>query len=175
MKIFINENNISSSELLNIILKDYYNILNPQIIKNKYGKPYLKELNLYYNISHSKNLLIISFNETEIGVDIEYHNNSHRFEKLVNHYFLSNEKEIYNKNKSVDYFYLIWTKKEAYSKFIGTGIVGYFNNLSNDYKNNTLSYKIKHLDDIYTLSVSSNYFDKIEIIKNKNIVLEEIK
>lgn len=174
MKIFISENNIRSNELLKNILKDYYNIINPVIIKNDSGKPYLKDLDLYYNISHSKDLLVIAFNETEIGVDIEYHNNLRRFEKLVNHYFFNDEQLIYDKTKSLDYFYLIWTKKESYSKFIGTGIIGYFNNLPSNYRLKTLSYKIKFIEDYYTLSISSNSFNEIIVLKNDNIIMEEI-
>lgn len=38
----------------------------------KYGKPYLKNIPLFFNISHSKDIVICAISDEEIGIDIEY-------------------------------------------------------------------------------------------------------
>jgi hypothetical protein len=55
------------------LLLDQYNIdMNKlTIIKNEYGKPYFKDLDIFFNISHSEDYFIIGLANKEIGVDIQ--------------------------------------------------------------------------------------------------------
>lgn len=118
-KLYI-EKNISSEDLLTKVLKENYQINNFNIIKNEFGKPYIKNSNLFFSIGHDKDISIIAISNKEIGVDIEYLNyNQH----VINKYFFDNEKEIMNNSKNKEYdFTKIWVKKEAYLKMKGTGL-----------------------------------------------------
>lgn len=53
-------------------LKKYNIDLTKEDIKiNKNGKPFIDK-NIYFNISHSKDLVAIAISDSEVGVDIEY-------------------------------------------------------------------------------------------------------
>lgn len=82
---------------------------------NEYGKP-LSD-NVFFNISHTKGMVIIAIDSLPIGVDIETLRKTD--DKLVK-YVCSPDEELYIKN-ALD-FYNIWTNKESLVKCIGTGI-----------------------------------------------------
>lgn len=117
-KLYI-KTNIDSAKLLDIVLKDN-NIKKYGIFYNKYGKPYLKKINKYFNISNTKNISVCVFSDKEIGVDIEYI----RYNELVmKRMFTLEECEFVNNSKNkAEIFTLIWTIKESYSKLLGLGL-----------------------------------------------------
>lgn len=118
-KLYI-EKNISSHDLLKKILKEEYNIDSFTIIKNEFGKPYLKDNQLYFSISHDIDTCAIAISSSEIGIDLEYLNYN---ERVINKYFYDAEKEIMAKSNNLKYdFTKIWVKKEAYLKMKGTGL-----------------------------------------------------
>ena len=90
---------------------------------NKYGKPYLTNYpDFYYNISHTRNAIIVGISNKEIGVDVE---RIKAFDsKIAERFFSVNEINYIrsiSSNQDVR-FYEIWTKKEAYTKWIGKGL-----------------------------------------------------
>ncbi|HEY5588531.1 MAG TPA: 4'-phosphopantetheinyl transferase superfamily protein [Candidatus Paceibacterota bacterium] len=90
---------------------------------NEYGKPYLTGYpNFHYNISHIRNAIVVGVSNKPIGVDIEKIKQSDL--KIANRFFADNEiKYILSDAKKYDkLFYEIWTKKEAYIKWIGKGL-----------------------------------------------------
>ncbi len=104
--------------LLADILKDSgFAVENIKIEYNEYKKPRIN--NLFFNISHSLNFVVVVLSNEDVGVDIEYiakkDNN-----KLARRILNDEELERYLKNK--DYFYKIWTKKEAEIKRLGLGV-----------------------------------------------------
>lgn len=106
--------------LLNKLNTDFnYSINNFKFKKNKYNKPYI-DSNIYFNISHSNNMIIAVISDTEIGVDIELNNKNINHIKFLNKIF---------KNKIIKPFNYIktWTKYEAYYKMLGTGILTFEN------------------------------------------------
>ena len=118
-KLYI-EKNISSHDLLKKILKEEYNIDSFTIIKNEFGKPYLKDNQLYFSISQDVDTCAIAISSCEIGIDLEYLNYN---ERVINKYFYDAEKEIMAKSNNLKYdFTKIWVKKEAYLKMKGTGL-----------------------------------------------------
>ena len=96
------------------------------IKKGKYGKPYAVVSRIIeYNISYATGAGVIALCENRpIGVDIECVGEIHQ-EILERCYhekercYILNGKE---KNKMTRRFYEIWTKKEAYVKYLGVGI-----------------------------------------------------
>lgn len=119
-KLYI-EKNISSQDFLSKILKENYNIDKYELIYNEYGKPFLKDNKLFFNISHDNNLMVIAISDKNIGIDIEY--------LTYNRFVLKkcfNEKEQHKVNDKVNKekeFTKIWVMKEAYVKMKGTGII----------------------------------------------------
>ena len=111
--------------------------------KGVHGKPILKgKSDLHFNISHTDNYWIMALSkEDEIGVDIEHHKNRKNMDGIVSSYFHSAEHEEYQKQKSdtdkKDFFYHIWTRKEAYAKYLGLGLNYDFS--SSDFRNDHTS------------------------------------
>jgi len=89
---------------------------------NAFGKPFLKGFPKFqYNVSHTKNALVIAVSEKPIGVDIEKFKDSDM--KIARRFFHNNEIEYILSSKNQDEaFYEIWTKKEAYIKWVGKGL-----------------------------------------------------
>ena len=90
--------------------------------KNDYGKPYLLGFpNFHYNISHTKNAIVIGISDKPIGVDVE----KIKFAdlKIAERFFCDNElASILSNREPNTAFYKIWTKKEAYIKWDGKGL-----------------------------------------------------
>lgn len=147
-KLYI-KTNIESKKLIDQVLKNN-NISNYTIIYSEYGKPYLKNINKYFNVSNTKNISVCVFSDKEIGVDIE----CLRYNELVMKRMF-NEKEINlikkSKNKK-EMFTIIWTIKESYSKLIGLG----------------LNYNYKKID-------TFNIKNKISIKKYQNYIVTIIE
>ena len=111
----------NSKIFLEEILKNEYKIFNYDIIKNKNGKPYLKDNNVFFNISHKKDIIGIAVSKKAIGLDIEYIDSLKPINDSVLKHFFSNSERLHIKsNKDL---LEIWTKKEAYIKLIGGKVV----------------------------------------------------
>lgn len=140
--------------LLKQKLKELYNISinKDNIIYNEKGKPYLKNNNIYFNISHSKDLIAIIIDNKECGIDIEYIDYDRKIDKLISKVLSTEEqKEFNNAIDKYEYFYKIWTIKEAYSKYIGTGIS--FSTLVTEQQyTNIISYIYKDKNNKYYIS-----------------------
>ncbi len=113
---------------------------NVEFSYNDNGKPYFNNTNLKFSISHSIDTVVVAFDDEDIGVDIEkidYFNS-----ELINYIFSKNDKQIYsNKLNSTEFVCRVWTKKEAFVKAIGDGLLDSFANLTFDYKDDTNIYK----------------------------------
>ncbi len=90
------------------------------------GKPFAKEVNAYFNISHSGDLVVCAVSDKEIGIDIEQIRpfNFRAAEKFT----CPDELEYIRSEENG--FFNIWTLKEAYFKCIGTGLGADIKNVS---------------------------------------------
>ena len=87
----------------------------------RYGKPYLKNADVHFSISHSGCVAMCAVGETPVGVDIERvrpisEGVAMRImsDKERSAYALAEDRE--------DFFYKVWTLKEAYVKYSGKGL-----------------------------------------------------
>lgn len=122
--LFIKEQ-LGSNLLLNDILENNYfkdiNLL--EYVYNESGKPYLKDDNLYFSLSHSNGIVALTVSKEEIGLDIELIKPVK--DSVAKRIMNDREYNIYSsldKNKKITYFYEVWTSKEAYVKKLGTTI-----------------------------------------------------
>ena len=126
----------------------YYNINynNITILENEYGKPYIKDSNIYYSISHSNNLVMVAIDDKTIGIDIQFIKNKNKND------FILNESEY-------KYNYIeIFSLKESYIKCIGSNInhmKDIIFNLDNGISSNKDEYEFIQLKDIdnYVISI----------------------
>ena len=105
--------------LLNELHIDYKSIT---IIKNKYGKPYIKDLDLFFNISHSNDFVVCAISKNKIGIDIEKIRETK--ESIINQFATTKEKQYINeiKNEFNKRAFEIFTLKESYFKCLGTNL-----------------------------------------------------
>jgi 4'-phosphopantetheinyl transferase len=95
------------------------------ISKNKNGKPELRGTEYHggFSISHSRNILVQAFSSAgAIGIDIEYKNHRRNYLKLAKRYFHTQEYNYISsldENASMQWFYKLWTAKEAVCKAEG--------------------------------------------------------
>ena len=147
-KLYIKEN-VTSKELLDYALFDYASIKDYELYYNKYGKPYLKDSNIYFNISHTRNFVICAISDREIGVDIEYL----RYNELVSKRIL-NQKEysiLLSSNNKEEVFTIMWTSKESYVKMLGIGLEYGLKNVDTTILNSKIDIK-KYNDYIIAIS-----------------------
>ena len=114
--------------LLRILLSKYLTIIPAAIVfgHNKYGKPFIYSNPLEFNISHSKNQLIIGIGKSELGVDIEFIDGNYPISMVIEDILHRNEKNKLNTLSTghQEYFFKLWTRKEALLKAIGNGLNG---------------------------------------------------
>ncbi|WP_299188246.1 4'-phosphopantetheinyl transferase superfamily protein [uncultured Aquimarina sp.] len=90
-----------------------------RFLKDSYGKPYIKDSNIHFNISHSGNTAVCAFSKQSIGVDIEEVNDLDvtMFDTVFNP-----DEMLRINTDGTSKFYEFWTIKEAVSKAIGKGL-----------------------------------------------------
>jgi 4'-phosphopantetheinyl transferase len=91
-----------------------------EFVRSEFGKPRVKGAELHFSASHSSGLALIAVSRTrEIGVDVERIDPAFDREGVARHFFCGGE--IGAAAGSVEEFFRIWTRKEAYVKAIGVG------------------------------------------------------
>ena len=90
--------------------------------KNEHGKEYIKNRQIYFNISHSVGLLCSAVSDSETGIDCETVREMD-YEALSKRFFTKREHgSIMSSQNPLDEFFRIWTKKESYVKYTGEGL-----------------------------------------------------
>jgi 4'-phosphopantetheinyl transferase len=105
------------------ILSSYYPNIHPQewvFYNNKFGKPYIKDFDIYFNISHTSNYFAMIVSYKECGIDIEQ-NNTIQIDTDILDLTLTAKEQMLHKTEHIS-FYTFWTLKEAHLKAIGKGL-----------------------------------------------------
>lgn len=98
-------------------------VLPEELLKTDYGKPYLPDLAFNHSHSQQHYALVMSQDVKDLGVDIEGLSRSIRFEALAKHAFTHAElARWYASEQDKNYWFQIWTAKEAIVKAAGLGI-----------------------------------------------------
>lgn len=108
------------------VAKCFYKLENTDIVvKDK--KPYFVSGNLFFSISHSKDIVLVAFNNNDIGADVEYVCEKRDFKSIMNRYGEIAE------NPTAMEFYRFWTLHESEIK-LGADIKSLFStSLEKDY------------------------------------------
>lgn len=108
------------NEIFSKILHENIDKINVET-KDK-GKPFISnKVNLKFNISHSNGCLVIGFAKSEIGIDVEKIDSGFQYQEILDHCFSNDEVEKIKFN--IETFFRYWTGKEAYLKYMGTGLL----------------------------------------------------
>lgn len=98
--------------------------------REEYGKPFCKNADIHFSISHSKEAVVCAISDKKIGVDIEKIRNMETritriscTEQDLEYVFGTSVIPESFDDESLQRFFRLWTAKEAYFKYCGTGIV----------------------------------------------------
>ncbi len=193
---------IFASDRENYIISHY--ILNKQLSKTlgipieslsinfeNNRKPFIANSLIDFNLSHSKNYYCFGIIETmhgQIGVDIEKIEELRDLDSIVNNYMHVDEKKYINEStltskEQLIRFYEIWTRKEAFLKMIGIGIITNLKEINMSPDNKIISAKYMQninmpfnkitictqITDEFVMSISSNLSDIPKYIKINNM------
>lgn len=101
--------------------------------KSESGKPFAVGLDVEFNISHSEDIVVCAVDDKPVGIDVEkirpidlnIAKHICTDEELAYIWSYKARKENYHQtcdNGVLARFFEIWTSKEAYGKFVGTGV-----------------------------------------------------
>jgi len=117
----------SLAQVLNILKEDYQiDITKDDIIYNEHNKPYIKNNPYYFNISHHSNVLAIIIDNQEVGIDLE---EVRPYNSGVAKKLFTDEEITYCQDDDLK-FTEIFTKKESYGKYKGTGLGEYLKDIN---------------------------------------------
>lgn len=110
--------------LLKTLLKSINIDLDKQtIITSKQGKPFFKNLNIFFSISHSKNLVVVAISNSPIGIDIQAISNASLNTNLniaQRHFSQQELTAIQNSKRPNIEFTKYWAKYESLLKLYGS-------------------------------------------------------
>lgn len=112
---------IELAKLVNVRAEDIV------IIREENKRPYFKDYDYYYSISHDSHYVAFVISKNNVGLDIE----ERQFKDLKALSYVAYEDEIKECVNEDDKLSL-WTFKEAYSKFSGLGIGKYLKDIKKD-------------------------------------------
>ncbi|MBN1819076.1 MAG: 4'-phosphopantetheinyl transferase superfamily protein [Prolixibacteraceae bacterium] len=138
---------------------------NLSFLNDKNNKPYLNRYNIFFNISHTKEMCAIAISEeNELGIDIEKIKENKYYKDIAEKHFTIEELAFLSVSENpLKDFYLIWTRKEAFLKNTGTGIKAGLKNINVGEKINYIdSEPILKYSDIKTDNDFSIYSCEIE-------------
>lgn len=99
-----------------------------QIATMEHGKPYLPACpQLFFNISHSRNIALIAIARHPVGIDVEFLRRPVDFAAVMRRFFSEDERYDWQLNSVPNpqaAFFRGWTRKEAILKATGEGIAG---------------------------------------------------
>lgn len=93
-----------------------------KVLRSGTGKPFFKNLNVCFSISHSKNVWACIIGPYNCGLDVQFIRPCN-FNKIAGRFF-SEEEINYVNQHGVEGFFDIWVRREAYGKYTGEGFFG---------------------------------------------------
>lgn len=117
---------VTADALLRYALWNTLNVAEFDIEQGDYGKPRVKDAeNFHYNLSHSGRWVVIAYGDSPVGVDVEQIQMDAGKENLARRWFTADEQEFVfgaSESRRAERFFQIWTGKESYLKYLGTGL-----------------------------------------------------
>lgn len=170
---------VAAETLLSIALENEgLSFSDIELEKRNNEKPYLKDVNLFFNLSHSGTKVMCAISDKEIGCDVELiDTKKDDIIKIAERYFYGKEYEtIINSNDKLDMFYRLWTMKESFMKLTGLGMALPLSDFSIEFKKEKI-YVNQNVDNntyyIYELNKNDGY--KYSFCTSLNEPYEEIE
>ena len=175
--------------LVRKLLSEKLNIKSQEILFdiNDKGKPFLKDIPVHFNISHSGDWVVAAFSDDIVGIDVELIHNVNY--DIASRFFSVKEFNdlfsIIDEGTKKLYFFNLWTLKESYLKLIGTGLTKPLNTFTVTYQGDNITltddenpianvfFRQYIIDDAYKLSAcsfSNSFSNDIKVLTIKDIL-----
>ena len=99
----------------------------PELCRTSGGKPVFRDREgLWFNLSHSSPYAALALGDSPVGIDVEGPKPNRDLPRLMGRCFCAEEQAYAAPQGQVlpDRFYQVWTAKESWLKYLGTGITG---------------------------------------------------
>ena len=101
-----------------------YADLSLSVLRTPMRKPYFKDIPVCFSVSHADELACSVVSHKNVGIDLEWLDSSRSISAISKRFFTYAEQMLLRDSTDpILEFYSIWTKKEAYSKLNGKGLV----------------------------------------------------
>lgn len=132
MELYIIENykdiypDLKGSGLTDELIRDCleeYGMEKPQVLRASKGKPYVNfggKEKVHLSVSHSGSFFVCIIADKPVGIDLQEERKVSS-EKIAKRYFSDKERQYMDEHGDKG-FYILWTRKEAYSKLTGDGL-----------------------------------------------------
>lgn len=95
-----------------------------ELLRGEFGKPFLEAHPVHFNLSDTKDAVLVALAHRPIGADIETMHRQTDHERVAAHYFTPSEVSgILNAADGKQRFLELWTRKEAVLKACGVGLM----------------------------------------------------
>ena len=129
------------------------------VIKEPGGKPRIAgQDQFHYNLSHSGNRVVIAYGDSPVGADVQQMHMDAGKEALAKQFFTKEEQAYVFQCPELTEarFYQVWTGKESYLKYLGTGLKKSLESFSILSPEISPMLRFRILPDGYCLSLCSN-------------------
>ena len=117
---------IIADGLLRYALKQAFQTDRVPLATTPSGKPFVPNCNdFHFNLSHSGRWVVIAWGQAPVGIDVETIKMDDSKLRLAQRFFHPEENAYLldaSAQEQANRFFEIWTKKESYLKYLGTGI-----------------------------------------------------
>jgi 4'-phosphopantetheinyl transferase len=125
IKLYLRETELPQSQAAHALLEEVLGFQTLGLQYGPQGKPYLPE-GPQFNLSHSRDFVGAAVSDHPVGLDLELVRPY--FEKLPGRIFSPRELRWFrDRGETRLDFFTLWTLKESYYKFQGTGLTGFPN------------------------------------------------
>lgn len=116
---------LAAGELLRRTVEKALGLTDFQVITEPGGKPRIAGHDAFhYNLSHSGLRVAIAWGSSPVGVDVQQMRPDIETEELARRFFTADEQAYIFEQPELTMlrFYRVWTEKESYLKYLGTGL-----------------------------------------------------
>lgn len=130
-----------------------------EFIHEKNSKPAIAGNPVYFNLTHTRDAFAIAISKQfHVGIDLEDMDRKLDYKPIIRSCFSSGEQAfiLERREEASDRFFMLWTRKEAYLKALGTGIITNMGQIGVIHKNRFVSDGIQK--NIISHSVCNSHF-----------------
>ena len=124
---------VTAHALVRYAVEKALNLSEFTVERDEWGKPHIQgREDFHFNLSHSGSWVVIAYGESPVGVDVERIRMEAGKENIARRHFTPEEQEYLFSagEENGERFFEIWTAKESYLKYLGTGLRRSLNSFS---------------------------------------------